>query len=163
MFSVGEKIIYGENGVCTVEKIGSLPMDGAGDRMYYHLTPLIGSGTYFAPVDSAAYMRPVMTRSEAEAFIATIPGIEPAICSDTRFNHVDAYYKELFKLHSCEALVSVIKGLYSRMADRKTKSSRAEATMKRAKDILHGELAVALDIDISEVENYIAESVAAAE
>ena len=49
------------------------------------------------------------------------------------------------------------------MADRKTKSSRAEATMKRAKDILHGELAVALDIDISEVENYIAQSVAAAE
>lgn len=162
MFSVGEKIIYGENGVCTVEKIGSLPMDGAGDRMYYHLTPLIGSGTYFTPVDSAAYMRPVMTRSEAEAFIATIPGIEPAICSDTRFNHVDAFYKELFKLHSCEALVSVIKGLYSRMADRKTKSSRAEATMKRAKDILHGELAVALDIDISEVESYIAQSVAAA-
>ena len=54
MFSVGEKIIYGENGVCTVEKIGSLPMDGAGGKVYYHLTPLIGSGTYFAPVDSAA-------------------------------------------------------------------------------------------------------------
>jgi len=163
MFSVGEKIIYGENGVCTVEKIGSLPMDGAGDKVYYHLSPMIGSGTCFAPIDSAAYMRPVMTRSEAEAFIATIPDIAPAICSDTRFNHVDAYYKELFKLHSCEALVSVIKGLYSRMADRKTKSSRAEATMKRAKDILHGELAVALGIDISEVESYIAQSVASAE
>ena len=121
--------------------------------------PLVGSGTYFTPIDSSAYMRPVMSKEEAEAFIATIPGIEPAICSDTRFNHVDAFYKELFKLHSNEALVSVIKGLRSRMAERKTKSSRAEATMKRAKDILHGELSVALGIDIGEVEDYIAQSV----
>ena len=163
MFSVGEKIIYGENGVCTVSEIGKLPMDGEGGKVYYHLKPLVGSGTYFTPVDSNAYMRPVMSREEAEAFIATIPGIEPAICSDTRFNHVDAFYKDLFKLHSCEALVSVIKGLRSRMADRKTKSSRAEATMKRAKDILHGELSVALGIEIGEVEDYIAQSVAASE
>ena len=163
MFSVGEKIIYGENGVCTVSEIGALPMDGPGGKVYYHLKPLVGSGTYFTPIDSAAYMRPVMSKEEAEAFIATIPGIEPAICSDTRFHHVDAYYKELFKLHSCEALVSVIKGLRFRMADRKTKSSRAEATMKRAKDILHGELSVALGIEMGEVENYITQSIGASE
>ena len=155
MFSVGEKIIYGENGVCTVSEIGTLPMDGPSGKVYYHLKPLIGNGIYFTPVDSAAYMRPVMSRDEAEAFIATIPGIEPAICSDTRFNHVDAFYKELFKQHTNEALVSVIKGLRSRMAERKTKSSRAEATLKRAKDMLHGELAVALDIDLQDVESYI--------
>ena len=161
MFSIGEKIIYGENGVCTVSEIGSLPMSGESDKVYYHLKPLVGNGTYFTPIDSSAYMRPVMSREEAEAFIATIPDIEPAICSDTRFNHVDAFYRDLFKLHSCEALVSVIKGLYSRMAERKTKSSRAEATMKRAKDILHGELSVALGIDIGEVEDYILQSVGA--
>lgn len=160
MFSVGEKIVYGENGVCTVSEIGSLPMSGSDGKVYYHLKPLIGNGIYFTPVDSAAYMRPVMSRDEAEAFIASIPDIAPAICSDTRFNHVDAFYKDLFKLHSCEALVSVIKGLYSRMAERKTKSSRAETTMKRAKDILHGELSVALGIDISEVEDYIAQRIA---
>ena len=161
MFSVGEKIIYGENGVCTVSDIGALPMDTSGGKVYYHLKPLIGNGMYFTPIDSAAYMRPVMSKEEAEAFIATIPGIEPAICSDTRFNHVDAFYKDLFKLHSNEALVSVIKGLHSRMAERKTKSSRAEATMKRAKDFLHGELSVALGIELGEVEDYIAQQTAA--
>ena len=164
MYSVGEKIIYGENGVCTVSEIGSLPMGGSDNKVYYHLKPLVGNGVFFTPVDStSAYMRPVMSRAEAEAFIATIPDIEPAICSDTRFNHVDAFYKELFKLHSCEALVAVIKGLHSRMAERKTRSSRAEATMKRAKEILHGELSVALGIDISEVEAYIRSASAAEE
>ena len=157
MFSVGDKIIYGENGVCTVESIGPLSMAGASkDKLYYYLSPLIGSGTYFAPVDSGAYMRPVMSRAEAEALIDSMPGIQPAICTDNRFNHVDAFYKELFKQHSCEALVSIVKGLKSRMSDRKTKSSRAEATMKRAKDILHGELSVALEIDVKDVEGYIA-------
>lgn len=157
MYSVGDKIIYGENGVCTVTKIEPLDMSGAPrDKLYYHLVPLVGSGTYFTPVDSGAYMRPVMSREEAEALIDAMPGIAPAICSDSRFNHVDAFYKELFRLHSCEALVSIVKGIHSRMNERKTRSSRAEATMRRAKDMLHGELAVALGIELQEVEGYIA-------
>ena len=164
MFSVGDKIIYGENGVCTVESIGPLSMAGAPkDKLYYYLSPLIGSGTYFAPVDSGAYMRPVMSRAEAEALIDAMAGIQPAICNDNRFNHVDTFDEDLCKQHSCEALVSIVRGLRSRMSDRKTKSSRAEATMKRAKDILHGELSVALDIDVKDVEGYIASRLGAEE
>ena len=157
MYEIGDKIIYGENGVCVVEKIAPLEISGASkDKLYYYLRPFTGSGTYFTPVDSGAFMRPVMSRDEAEALIDAIPGIEPAICNDSRFNHVDAFYRELFKLHTCEALVSIVKGLRARMSERKTKSSRAEATMKRAKDILHGELAVALGMELGDVEDYIA-------
>lgn len=157
MYAIGDKIIYGENGVCTVEKIAPLEMSGvSAEKLYYYLTPLTGTGTYFAPVDSGAYMRPVMSRAEAEALIDAIPGIAPAVCNDSRFNHVDAFYRELFKLHTCEALVSIVKGLRARMSERKTKSSRAEATMRRAKDILHGELAVALGMELGDVEDYIA-------
>ena len=153
MYEIGEKIIYGENGVCTVEKIA--PLESGGDKLYYYLTPLIGSGTYFTPVDSKAFMRPVMSREAAEAFIDSVPHIAPAICTDNRFNHVDAFYKELFKQHTCEALVSIVKGLHNRMAQRKTKSSRAEIIMKRARDMLHGELATALGMEVAEVEEYI--------
>ena len=156
MFNVGQKIVYGENGVCTVEKIEPLGLSGASkDKLYYHLSPLIGSGTYFAPVDSLAYMRPVMSREEADALIDSMPGIEPAVCNDNRFNHVDAFYKELFRQHSCEALVAIVKGLRTRIATRKTRSSRAEATMKRARDMLHGELSIALDMEVADVEQYI--------
>ena len=55
--------------------------------------------------------------------------------------------------------MSVVKGLHERMSERKTKSTRAEATMKRAKDILHGELAVALELELDEVEQYITERI----
>lgn len=156
MFSIGEKIIYGENGVCTVEKIAPLePAGSSGGRLYYHLSPLVGSGTLYVPVDSNAFMRHVMSREEAEALIDSIPDIEPAICNDNRFNHVDAYYRDLFKLHSCETLVSIVKGIRHRSIGKKTRSIRSEATMRRAKDILHSELSVALDIDMEEVEDYI--------
>ena len=160
MFSIGDKIVYGENGVCTVEKIEPLGNTGANKGMlYYHLSPLIGSGTYFAPVDSGAYMRLVISREEAEALIDSMPNIEPAICNDNRFNHVDAFYKELFRQHSNEALVAIVKGLRCRMAQRKSRSSRAEATLKRARDMLHGELSVALDLDLDQVEDYITQRI----
>ena len=155
MYSVGEKVIYGENGVCTVSKVAPLEASGSSDKLFYHLKPLIGSGIYFTPVDSGAFMRPIISRAEAEALIEAIPTIEPAICRDNRFNHVDAFYKELFRQHSCEALVAIVKGLYLRMNEKKTRSSRAESTMKRAKDILHGELSIALDMDVADVEVYI--------
>ena len=71
MFQIGEKIIYGENGVCTVEKIAPLEMGGAPkEKLYYHLTPLVGSGTYFAPVDTSAFMRSIISREEAEAMLS---------------------------------------------------------------------------------------------
>ena len=158
MFSVGDKIVYGENGVCTVTKVA--PLEHAGTslgKLFYHLEPLVGSGIYYTPVDSGAFMRPVISREEAEALIDAMPSIEPAICRDNRFNHVDAFYKELFRQHSCEALVAIVKGLRERMNEKKTKSSRAETTMKRAKDILHGELSIALGMDVGEVESYISE------
>ena len=153
MFSVGDKIIYNESGVCTVETIA--PLDLSDGRLYYHLQPLVGSGKYFSPVGSGAFMRPVISQEEAEALIAAIPDIEPAVCNDTRFNHVDAFYKELFRKHTPEALVSIIKGLRIRAMGKKAKSSRAEATMKRAKEALYGELSVALSIAYPETEEYV--------
>ncbi len=160
MFSVGDKIVYGENGVCTVARVAPLDHAGAAPgKLFYHLEPLVGSGIYYTPVDSGAFMRPVISREEAEALIDAMPSIEPAICRDNRFNHVDAFYKELFRQHSCEALVAIVKGLRERMNEKKTKSSRAESTMRRARDMLHGELSIALDMDISEVEPYIQERI----
>ena len=100
-------------------------------------------------------MRPCISREEAERLIDAMPSIAPAICQDNRFNHVDAFYKELFRQHSCEALVAIVKGLRVRMSEKKTKSSRVESTMKRAKDMLHGELSIALDMEVGDVESYI--------
>ena len=73
-------------------QIAPLEISGASkDKLYYYLAPLIGTGVYYSPVDSGAFMRPVISREEAEALIDAIPGIAPAVCNDSRFNHVDAF------------------------------------------------------------------------
>lgn len=156
MFSAGDKIVYGETGVCTVESIAPLDVKGVSpDKLYYYLSPITGSGSICCPVDSGVYMRPVITKDEALALIDASPEIEPAVCKDNRFNHVEAFYKELFRRHENTALFAIIKGLNLRMTDKKVKSSRGEATLKRAKDILYGELATALEIPFAEVEAFI--------
>jgi len=162
MFSAGDKIVYGETGVCNVDSIGPLNVKGvSADKLYYYLSPITGSGSICCPVDSQVYMRPVISRDEALALIDSYPGIEPAVCIDNRFNHVEAFYKELFRRHENEVLFAIIKGLNQRMSDKKVKSSRGEATLKRAKDILYGELATVLDIPMGSIEDFIAERTAA--
>ena len=162
MYEIGEKIIYGENGVCTVMKIAPLEMVGADpSKMYYYLVPLVGTGTYFTPVDSNAFMRRLISREDAEKLLNSLGEIEPAICNDNRFNHVEAFYKEMFRQHTPEAMVAVIKGINIRLTDKKTKSSRAEITMKRAKDILNGELSIVLEKEIPEIDAYIKELIGA--
>lgn len=157
MYSVGDKIIYGEHGVCTVTAVAPMDVSVSSGALYYHLSPLFGSGTFFSPVDSSAFMRPVMSREEAERLIDRIPSIAPAICEDNRFNHVDAFYKDIFKQHETDGLVAVIKGLTIRASGKKNRSSRVDLTLKRAKQILYGELSVSLEKDYSDIEAYITE------
>jgi CarD family transcriptional regulator len=154
MFAVGDKIIYGENGVCTVEAVGKLAMSGTDrERIYYTLSPMVGTGTFYAPVDTKVFMRSIMSKREAEDFLESMAEIEPAICHDVRFTHVDAFYKELFREHTCQALVAMLKGIYSQ--ERSSRSNRIDMVTKRAKEILNGELSVALGIPYDETEEYV--------
>ena len=160
MYEIGEKIIYGESGVYTVDVIAPSKMAGSDpNKLYYYLSPMVGTGVFCIPVESNVFTRPVINREKAEELVAAIPLIEPAVCNDSRFNHVDAFYKDLFRQHTPEAMVAIIKGLTLRMSEKKTKSSRAEITMKRAKEILHAELSVALSIPYTDVEQYIKDRV----
>lgn len=154
MYEIGDHIIYGENGVCSVEAIGPLTMRGSDkDRIYYTLSPYVGTGTFYAPVDTKVYMRPVITKKEAEDFLSKVGKIEPAVCQDIRFTHVDAFYKELFQEHSCEALAALLKGIFSQ--ERNTRSNRIDMVMKRAKEILSSELSVALEVPYAEMEETV--------
>ena len=68
MFSVGEYIIYGVEGVCEVEEAGKLKVAGLDkNREYYRLRPYYHGGTIYTPVDGKAVMRPVLTRAASSA------------------------------------------------------------------------------------------------
>ena len=81
MFSVGEYIVYGVEGVCRVEEAGKLKVAGLDkNRAYYRLRPYYHDGTIYTPVDGKAVMRPVLTREELERLLPRLPAPSAPRC-----------------------------------------------------------------------------------
>ena len=164
MFREGEKIIYGSNGVCTVEEIGVPPFAKKGeDRLYYKLRPAGGTETIYAPVDGPVFMRPVMSRQEAEDLIARMPKIQEQVCTSHSIALLRQQYDAFFQSHNCETYVRLVKGVYLKGQQGKKLGQTDQRYMKRAEDVLYGELAAALDIPMEEVPDYIRTTLATTE
>lgn len=161
MFEVGSLLIYDTTGVCKVLEIGvpsGLPATNK-NRLYYKLEPVFGPGTIYIPVDTRVFMRPVLTREEAEALIRKIPEICEDICETHNQKVLEDHYKASLMTHNCEDLVQIIKTVYTKKRVLEKNGKKAVKTdqtyMKHAKKLLHEELSIALEIPVEEVEAYI--------
>ena len=156
MYAIGDKIIYGSSGVCVVTEIctPNFSREERG-RKYYKLRPVYGTETIYAPVDTQTFMRPVITKEEADALISRIPEIDEQVCTSHSITALRQQYEEFFRAHNCEAYISLVKGIYSKGQTGKKLGQTDQRYMKRAEDVLYGELAVALDIAPNEVPAYI--------
>jgi len=164
MFQVGDFIIYGGEGACQVEAVGPLELEGfEGDKPYYTLAPLYRAGKIYTPVNTNVYMRPVLSRAEAEALVRQIPSIKAAPCAVRNPRVLGEFYQEMLRSHDCESMVLLIKTAYGKSQRRLARGAKPsqvdERYLKRAEDLLYGELAVALDIPREEVVSYIAQAV----
>ena len=163
MYQIGDLIVYGGEGVCRVEEIGVPPIRGVNkERQYYTLSPLYRSGKVFAPVDSNVFMRPVISHDEAVALISGIPNLEASVYENSNLRFLNEYYQSNLQNYTCEGLLQLI---HNTRAKREVMRSRGkklglvdERYMKRAVDMLHGELAVALGIERSAVSQYISDT-----
>lgn len=166
MFEIGDMIVYeGSNSVCRVSDITGLAGQGDGDRLYYVLKPLQQDCVIYNPVDNTqVFMRPVITREEAERLIDTIPEMEDETASTTalRFQEtkqIAQHYDAIIKTRDCARLMQLTKSIY-RKKQAWAKSNRSlgaveAAAMKRAEEVLFGELSVALEIPRERVQTYI--------
>lgn len=161
LYQVGQLIVYGAEGVCRVEAVGPLDMRGAQRGVdYYTLFPLYREGRIFIPVDTEVYTRPVMTREEAEALIARMPDIPAEVYENSNPRLLNEHYQGFLKSHDCTDLVRLIRAIYVKgvsAADRGRRLGQVdERSMKQAEEMLHGELAAALDLPIDKMRDYIA-------
>ena len=164
MYQVGELVVYGAEGVCRVAAIGPLEMRGAQKGTdYYTLTPLYGAGKIFIPVDTNVSIRPVMTREEAEELIDRIPEIPEEIYENNNLRLLNEHYQALLKSYDCVDLVRLIRAIYAKGRRGRRLGQVDERTFKKAEEMLHGELAAALDIPPDQVKDYICRRVEAME
>ncbi len=164
MYEKGSLMIYDTTGVCRVEEIG-VPTDlPVADKTkdYYKLAPVFGTGTIYIPVDTEVFMRPVISREEAEDLLRKIPDIEEDQDMTVNQKSLEESYKESFRSHNCEDLVKVIKTAYTRRKYLEHSGKKSGKTdlqyMKRAKKLLNEELSTALGITVDEASTYVEEA-----
>ena len=162
MFKIGDYVVHGRNGVCKVVDITHIDISGADkNQLYYTLIPMKSEDSrIFYPVDgNKIVMRPVLTRQEAENIVSEIKDIEPMWIENDRQR--EARYKEAISSCDCHELICIIKTLYARNKERIAQGKRItyvdDRYLKEAKQNLHDEFAIALDMEPGQVEKYIRE------
>lgn len=160
MFQIGDLILYGRTGVCEVADIVCQSADG--EREYYVLKPLYQNCGITTPVDNdKVFMRPIITKSEVDEIIKTIPNVSVQAYHNRNLTQLKEHYKHCLESHECIDLIEMTMSLYTKRkeaaAAKKKFGTVDERFMKEAEDLLFGEFAAALGIDRHEVSDYISE------
>lgn len=160
MYQIGQYIIYGSTGVCKVESLVEKPPHG----LYYVLKPLYESGTIYTPAEHPkVFMRPVISRDEAEALIDQIPQVVAQPDRTKNLQELREHYRIATCSHNCADLIRLTMSIYAKKKEQEQRGRRFgqvdERFMKQAESILFGEFAVALGIPKEEVHAYISRRV----
>ena len=167
MYQAGELVLYGSTGVCRVEEVREQASPGTGEkRLYYVLRPLYEDCVISAPVDSdKVFIRPIITKDEAERIILDMPKAEVTIYHSRVPKELTEQYETVLKNYDCGALVGLTKSIYAKkisLQEQKRKFGTVdERFLKRAENLLFGELAAALEIPRDQVQDYIESKLAA--
>ena len=162
MFEVGDCIVCGNNGICTVENISTIDVpDIDPNRLYYILRPVYAkSSVVYIPVDNEKIiMRKVLTQEQVKELIDHIPEIETI--AEMNDKQREERFKECMKHYDCEDWIKVIKTLYLRRQERMEKGQKVTATdaryLKTAEDHLYCEFAIerneVVDFITNQIEN----------
>ena len=162
MFSVGDYIVYGVEGVCRVEEAGQLKVAGLDkNRAYYRLRPYYHDGTIYTPVDGKAVMRPVLTREELERLLPRLKELEPLADVPPDSRAAGEYYRAILSGHDCVALLRLCKTLHAKQnspsASRRGVNSTELRSWRMAEEMLYGEFGFALGMPPAQVRDYLRE------
>ena len=161
MFDVGEYVVFGSDGVCKVESVGVLDMEGVSkERLYYTLSPIgkSGNGKIFAPVDGKKVtIRKVVSRAEADKLIDEICCIQKLDITDEKKR--EERYKQVIQNCDLREVVQLIKEIHARKEMRDAIGKKLTAMDERyfgiAENCLYSELSLPLKMEKSEIREYI--------
>ena len=158
MFKIGDKIMYGQTGVCIVEDICEKALIKNQTKLYYILKPVFQqNNVIYAPADSdKVFMRQIISKQQADEIIGSIPDIMNKLPNKEMSQEE---YKVELATHDCRDLVSLTAKIYKKKQNAKLSNKKLgfsdEKYMKLAESLLFGELSVALDIKYEDVIDYI--------
>lgn len=111
MFAAGEMVVYGGEGVCRVEGVGTPSLPGMDKtRLYYTLAPLYRSGQVMTPVDTRVLMRPLLTGQEVQELIAQLDQLPEEQAESHNTRAIKDLYHQVVASYDCKRLAGLIKG-----------------------------------------------------
>lgn len=160
MYQVGETVLYGVNGVCSISHIEEKKIDG-NIKKYYVLKPVYNkSSTLFVPTDNQLLlgkMKKILSVQEIYDLIAAISN-EELMWIDNEQERIRCY-QDILKSGNRLEIMRVIKTLYEHQEKLKTTNKKFhvadEKILKSAECILHEEFAYVLDIKKEQVIPFI--------
>jgi CarD family transcriptional regulator len=156
VYKIGEKVVYGNTGVCVVTDITKVVSPGIdSEREYYVLKPVFDSGTIYAPInDCAVPMRKIVTKIEAEALIDMIPKLTATAFHGDAMRELEDHYKGKIRGCTCADLIELTMSIYAKREGGKF-GAIDKRFMKQAEALLFGEFSIVLGIAKDEVQDYI--------
>ena len=160
MFEINDVVVYGSQGVCQIAGIQSQKVDGV-IRNYFILKPKNDSGaTFYVPTrneKALAKMRKVMTKSDVDALIDSMPGKKPEWIANE--NERKEAYKKILASGDQAAIISMIQALYLNKKEREAEGKRPhmadEQFMKDAEQLLYTEWQYVLNVNKAGLMDYI--------
>jgi len=159
MYEIGSLIMYGEAGVCRIVDISEKEIGGE-KKLYYTIQPCNQSYMIYSPINNErVFMRPIISKEEAENLIDLIPTIEAEAYKSASIREQIEHYESIVKRHDCRELIELTMSIYTKKLSAMENNKKVGAVdskfMKKAEDLLFGELAAALEINQEDVLDYI--------
>lgn len=156
MYCIGDKVVYGNHGVCLIEAVEERIVDRK-PLSYYVLQPLDhGRTQFFIPVHNQAALakiRPLLTRQELLQILRS-PQLH-ADCWIVEENRRKLRYKELVGSGDFAAIAQMVHTLVqhreAQLAAGKKFHLCDENFLRDAKKTLDSEISVVLDIPVNQV------------
>lgn len=161
-YSVGETVVYGGSGVCEISEIKDVAFGRERPQKYYILKPLFVNQAMvvYVPMKNeklVAKMQPIISRDEAMDLIKEINSMNIDWIDDR--NARKDTYNDILSSGDRKEIISVIRAIIARREaleeEGKTLNMQDEKILYEAEKRMNAEFAVALDMNIDEVVDYI--------
>ena len=167
MFSVGDKVVHHDYGICRINKISSRSFPGQDKREYYEMSPLLDDGygtTFYIAVDEESKLREPMSRDQILKMIDSMPDTCPLEIESSGNRALDmenirTSYNLLLHSGNPQNWVVLLRTIYRKgqqlSAQRKRISEFEAHTRENSEHLLYGEIAGVMGIPLGDVEKFI--------
>jgi len=159
MYQIGEYVVYNNRGACKIMDICTLPHSKNKTDLYYMLQPAFDykSKIYIPVNNDKIFMRKIYTKPEVNQLLKSAENLEPIWIEDRKERGIE--FKEALKSHDSQSCIRILKGLnlekQAKSADGKILNNSDSEMIDDVEKLLYREFAVALDIPVESVAEYI--------